>query len=83
LKPLCAIEDFLPLDIRIGTVVSVDRNEHALRPAYVLRIDFGNELGTKIASAQITEHHSSEDLLGSQVMALTNLPAKRVARVPS
>ena len=75
--------DFLKLDIRVGTILEASLNEKARRPAYVLRIDFGPELGEKISSAQITEHYQPAELKEKQVLAVVNFPPKRVAGVKS
>ena len=75
-------QDFLKVDMRVGTVVSVDLNEKARKPAYVMKIDFG-DFGEKTTSAQITENYQVEDLIGTQVVAVVNFPVKRVAGVKS
>lgn len=74
--------DFTKLDIRVGKVLEVTPNQKALKPAYVLKIDFG-DLGIKTSSAQITEYYTDENLIGKQVMAVMNFPPKRVAGVKS
>jgi len=75
-------EDFLKVDIRTGTVVEAALNPKARVPAYVLKVDFG-ELGVKTSSAQITENYQPDALVGKQVVAVVNFPAKRVAGVKS
>lgn len=80
---LTEYSDFTKVDIRIGTILEVNDNAKARKPAYILKIDFGEELGTKTSSAQITEYYSKEDLIGKQIMAVTNFAAKRVAGVKS
>jgi tRNA-binding protein len=76
-------EDFAKVDIRIGTVVSAAVNPAARKPAYVLEIDFGPELGLKTTSAQLTELYEPEQLEGRQVAAVANFPPKRIAGVKS
>lgn len=77
-----AFSDFMKVDIRVGQIIEVTDNLKAKQPAYVLKIDFG-ELGQKISSAQITQNYTKEELLGKQVVAVVNFPAKRVAGVKS
>ncbi|SDD53615.1 tRNA-binding protein [Kordiimonas lacus] len=78
-----SFDDFLKVDIRAGTILSARDNEKARNPAYVLEVDFGPDFGVKTTSAQITEEHTKEDLVGMQVLAVTNFPSKRVAGVKS
>jgi len=77
------IEDFLKVDIRVGTILNAKINQKARKPAYILEIDFGDEIGTKITSAQITQNYSINELIGRQVCAVVNLPIKRIAGVKS
>jgi tRNA-binding protein len=76
-------EDFLAVDIRVGTVVAVAPNPHTRKPAYVLKVDFGPELGCKKSSAQITEHYATGELIGRQVAAVVNFPPKQIAKTVS
>lgn len=75
-------EEMGRLELHVGTVLSCQPNLKAHVPAYVMEIDFG-PLGCKTTSAQITENHSPQDLVGAQVVAITNLPPRRVAGVKS
>ncbi len=75
-------EDFMRVDLRIGTILDARVNEKAQKPAYMLTIDFGN-LGIRNSSAQITKNYTPEDLPGSQVVAVMNFPAKRIAGIKS
>ena len=70
--------DFLKLDIRVGMIIKVDDFPKAKKAAYKLEIDFG-ELGIKKSSAQITELYQKSDLIGKQILAVVNFPAKQVA----
>ena len=72
------IEDFNNLDIRVGTIIEAKVFEKAKRPAYQLKVDFG-ELGIKNSSAQITEKYRVEDLIGKQVLAVVNFPPRQIA----
>ncbi|MCH5281137.1 MAG: tRNA-binding protein [Lachnospiraceae bacterium] len=76
---MAAFEDFMKLDIRVGTVVSAKVFEKAKKPAYQLRVDFGEEIGVKKSSAQITDHYSTDDLIGKQVLAVVNFPPRQIA----
>lgn len=71
-------EDFEKIDIRIGTIIEAKNFDKAIKPAYQLRIDFGS-LGIKNSSAQITAIYKKEDLVGKQVAAVVNFPAKQIA----
>lgn len=73
------IETFEQIDMRTGTIVSVKEFPKARKPAYQLHIDFGNEIGMKKSSAQITSIYSIEDLIGKQVIAVVNFPPRQIA----
>ncbi|WP_199197677.1 tRNA-binding protein [Chroococcidiopsis sp. CCALA 051] len=77
-----SFDDFLKVDMRVGTILDVEDNLKARKPAYILTIDFG-ELGEKMSSAQITDNYSKAELIGKQIIAVVNFPAKRVAGVKS
>ena len=76
---MATFEDFMKLDIRVGTIIGAKKFEKAKRPAYQLEIDFGMEVGIKKSSAQITEVYSQEELIGKQILAVVNFPKKQIA----
>lgn len=78
MKTVISFEDFSKIDIRIGTIISVEDFPKAKKPAYKLTIDFG-ELGIKKSSAQITDLYSKEALLHKQVTAIVNFEKKQIA----
>ena len=71
--------DFEKLEIRVGQVIEVNDFPKARKPAFKLLIDFGEELGIKNSSAQITHHYTKDDLLNKQVIAVVNFPPKQIA----
>jgi tRNA-binding protein len=72
------VDQFLAVDIRIGTVIAVEPFPEARKPALKLTIDFGQVVGKKRSSAQVTDYYCAENLLGRQVVAAVNLPPKRI-----
>ena len=71
-------DDFMAVDVRVGTVIEVRDFPEARKPAYKLVIDFGAEIGAKKSSAQITVNYTKEDLHGKQVMAVVNFPPRQI-----
>jgi len=78
-----SIDDFLKVDIRVGTVAAVEEFPEARKPAYKLHVDFGGDLGVRKASAQITVNHSPGDLVGQQVLAVVNFPPRQIGKFMS
>ena len=83
MKEQITYDIFDKVDIRIGTVISVKKNEKARKPSLVIEVDFGNEIGIKESSAQITHFYSEENLKGKQVIGICNFPEKNIAGVKS
>ena len=76
-------DDFKKVKIKLGTVLSVEKNEKARKPSLVIKVDFGKEIGIKQSSAQITHYYSKENLIGKQVIGVCNFPTKNIAGVVS
>ena len=83
MKEQITYDIFDKVDIRLGTVLSVKKNEKARKPSLVVEVDFGKEIGIKQSSAQITHYYNEENLNGKQVIAVCNFPEKNIAGVVS
>lgn len=76
---MITFDDFAKVDIRVGEIVKAEVFEKARRPAYKLLVDFGEEIGKKKSSAQVTDLYKIEDLVGKQVLAVVNFPPRQIA----
>ena len=83
MKEQITYDIFDKVDIRLGTVLSVKKNEKARKPSLVVEVDFGKEIGIKQSSAQITHYYNAENLIGKQVIGVCNFPEKNIAGVMS
>tara|TARA_B100000029_G_scaffold255361_1_gene252113 strand:+ start:218 stop:559 length:342 start_codon:yes stop_codon:yes gene_type:complete len=83
MKQEIAYEDYSKVEIKVGTILSVSKNEKARKPSLVIEVDFGKEIGIKKSSAQITHYYNAENLVGKQVVGICNFPKKNIAGIVS
>ena len=76
-------DDFKKVQLKLGTILEVRKNEKARKPSFVLKVDFGPEIGVKQSSAQITDYYKEAELVGKQVIGVCNFPTKNIAGVVS
>ena len=76
---LATVNDFLNLDIRVGTIVEAETFDHAVKPAYKIKVYLGEEIGIKKSSAQLTQSYKVEELIGKQVLAIVNFTPKQIS----
>ena len=83
MKDLISYSDFLKIEIRLGTIISAELNNKLKKSSFVLKIDFGDEIGIKKSSAQLTRNYRIEQLLHKQIAAVINFPKKQIGDLTS
>ena len=83
MKQEITFEDYSKVEIKVGTVLSVKKNEKARKPSLVVEVDFGESIGVKKSSAQITHYYNEQNLVGKQIIGVCNFPKKNIAGVVS
>tara|TARA_B110000967_G_C18431162_1_gene338594 strand:- start:4 stop:345 length:342 start_codon:yes stop_codon:yes gene_type:complete len=83
MKQEITFEDYSKVEIKVGTVLSVKKNEKARKPSLVVEVDFGESIGVKKSSAQITHFYNEQNLIGKQVIGVCNFPKKNIAGIVS
>ena len=78
MKDLISYSDFTKIEIRLGTIISVELNNKLRKPSFVLKIDFGDEIGIKKSSAQLTKNYNIDHLIDKQIAAVINFPKKQI-----
>ena len=83
MRNLVSYTDFTKIEIRVGTIVSAEKNYKLRKPSFILKIDFGNEIGVKKSSAQLTKNYKVDKLLNKQIAAVINFPKKQIGNLIS
>ena len=78
MKELISYSDFTKIEIRVGTIISAELNNKLRKPSFILKIDFGDKIGVKKSSAQLTENYTIKQLLHKQIAAVINFPKKQI-----
>ena len=78
MKDLISYSDFTKIEIRVGTIISAELNNKLQRPSFILHIDFGDEIGVKKSSAQLTKNYKIDQMLHKQIAAVINFPKKQI-----
>ena len=78
MKDLISYSDFTKIEIRVGTIISAELNNKLRKPSYVLKIDFGDKIGIKKSSAQLTKNYTIDQILHKQIAAVINFPKKQI-----
>jgi len=80
---MITFEEFKKIDIRVGTILSAEKNHNVTKPSLILIVDFGSVLGLKKTSAQLTENYNLDQLIGLQIAAVINFPPKQIGKMIS
>ena len=83
MNDLISYSDFVKIEIRLGTIISAELNNKLRKPAFVLKIDFGDEIGVKKSSAQLTKNYQVDQLINKQIAAVINFPKKQIGELIS
>ena len=83
MKQEITFDEYSKVEIKVGTVLKVSKNEKARKPSLVVEVDFGSEIGVRKSSAQITHYYNSDNLVGKQVIGVCNFPKKNIAGIVS
>ena len=78
MKDVISYSDFTKIEIRVGTIISAELNNKLRKPSYVLKIDFGDKIGIKKSSAQLTKNYTIDQMLHKQIAAVVNFPKKQI-----
>ena len=78
MRGLISYSDFTKIEIRVGTIISAELNNKLRKPSYVLKIDFGDKIGIKKSSAQLTKNYTIDQMLHKQIAAVINFPKKQI-----
>ena len=83
MNDLISYSDFVKIEIRLGTIISAELNNKLRKPSFVLKIDFGDEIGIKKSSAQLTKNYNIDQLIDKQIAAVINFPKKQIGNLIS
>ena len=83
MKDLISYSDFTKIEIRVGTIISAELNNKLQKPSFILKIDFGNEIGIKKSSSQLTKNYNIDQLIDKQIAAVINFPKKQIGDLTS
>ena len=83
MKDLISYSDFTKIEIRLGTIISAELNNKLRKPSFILKIDFGDKIGVKKSSAQLTKNYNTHQLIDKQIAAVINFPKKQIGDLTS